>query len=320
MMNTSCRKGACAKVEERPKYVFAFEILEKHPYTVRADRTIHQGSDQSSWHKHDFVQVWYCYKGNYFHQVEDQVYECAVGSVVVVPLCSTHKFWMSEGADLMRLSICIDFLDNITAADYKNAIINLFLPDFFEELKLPVSYYKELSQESRTVWEQMFSWFAMLSYAPGDPVEENVIRQKMEQMFSVPEFAVVERIWEKAQRLLQTRVSPIFRIIAYLNKHYPQKITDEILLKEGNISRAVMYRYFKRIAKDTYATFLQYLRSRHAHIFLRETIYSLSDIAEFCGFYDVYHMSRVYSKCAGISISQQRIRIEQCRKVREGME
>ena len=304
-------------MEEIVKYVLAFEILEKHPYAVRADRTVHQGPDSSSWHKHDFVQVWYCHQGSYTHQVGDQTYECASGSVVVIPVGTPHQFWVADSADLMRLSIHIDLLDHNAAANYINATINLFLPDFFQELKLDQDCYWALCPESQAIWEQIFSWFAMLSYLPGDPVPADTIRQKMEQLFSVPEFAVSERVKEKALRLVQTRIIPIFRIVAYLNGHYTEKLTDEILQQEGNLSRAVMYRHFKHIMKDTYVSFLQHLRARHAHVCMRETIYSLSDIAELCGFYDVYYMSRVYSKCSGTTISKQRLRMEQCRKERQ---
>ena len=295
-------------------YTFAFETLEMRPYAVYVDRKVHQCDSKSTCHKHDFVQVWYCHKGSYFHQVEDQVYECTAGSVILLPVGTAHKFWVEKEVDLMRLDIRMDLLDMENPGQYRNSTVNLFLTDFFDELKLSFSYYKVLSKDSQLIWEQIFCWFAMLSFAPGNEVSTETIRQKTEELFSVEEYAAGNVCWEKAQRLVQTRICPIIRIVNYLNKHYPEKITDEVLLQEGNISRAVMYRYFKRVMKDTYASFLQYLRSRHAHVCMRETLYTLSDIAELCGFYDVYHMSRVYAKCTGATLSKQRINIERCRK------
>ena len=307
-------------MSDRIGYSFAFETLEMRPYPVYADRRAHQNSSESVWHKHDFVQIWYCHSGSYFHQIEDRVYECDAGSVVLLPVGTAHKFWVKNEADLMRLDIRMDLLDAENPGLYKNSTVNLFLPEFFDKLKLSFSYYKNLSKDSQLVWEQLFSWFAMLNFAPGNGVTAETIRQKMEELFSIEEYAIGDGCWEKALRLVQTRVCPIFRIVNYLNKHYSQKITDEVLLQEGNISRAVMYRYFKRIMKDTYASFLQFLRTRHAHVCMRQTIYSLTDIAELCGFYDVYHMSRVYSRCYGVTLSKQRNKIERCRKEREEIE
>lgn len=302
------------------KYSFAFETLETYPNAVRADRTVYKGAFTTSLHKHDFVQILYCHKGHYFHQVDGRVYECGPGSVVVLPVSTVHQFWSDEEADLIRLSVRMHLLDLAAPADYINSTVNMFLPDFFDELKLNFSCHTALSPESRVIWERILSWVATLNYAHGEPLQAEIMRQKMEEIFSVPEFAVSEDVLEKAQRLVQTRISPIFKIVSYLNQHYPEKITDEILQQEGNVSRAVMYRYFKRIMKDTYANFLQNLRARRAHVYMRETIYTLSDIAEMCGFYDVYHMSRVYAKCSGMTISKQRVRMEQCRRERSANE
>ncbi len=301
-------------------YTLSFETLDRRQYPVYAQKVVYTAKSKSTPHRHDFAQIWYCYKGRYYHQVEDKVYDCPEGSVILLPMGTAHNFWAEADTQLLNLDIRQDFLDMKAPGQHLNSAINLFLPQFFDELKLSFDYYKVLGQDSRRIWEQMVSWLAMLNYAPSDIATLGEVRDGMEKLFSVPEYAVADKITEKAVRLLQTRVSPILRIINYLNKHYPEKITDEILQQEGNVSRAVMYRYFKRVMNTTYASFLQYLRSRHAHICMRETIYSLTDIAELCGFYDVYHMSRVYAKCTGVTLSKQRDKMEACRKEREGME
>ena len=298
----------------------AFEILDRRLYPVYAEKGEHPAGFASVPHRHDFIQVWYCYKGQYHHRVEDTVYDCREGSVILLPIGTAHEFWGETDTQLLRMDIRLDLLDMDAPGQYPNAAINLFLPQFFDELKLHFDCYTVLGPNSRQIWEQMFSWFAMLNYAPPGTATLEEVRRGVEKLFSVPEYAVADKVTEKAVRMVHTRVSPIIRILNYLNKHYPEKITDEILQKEGNVSRAVMYRYFKRIMGITYANFLQLLRARHAHICLRETIYSLTDIAELCGFYDMYHMSRVYAKCTGVTLSKQRMKMEACRKERLGIE
>lgn len=309
-----------AKVGKPVIFSCAFEVLDRRQYPVHAQKVEYVAGSKSTPHRHDFVQIWYCYKGRYYHQVEDKVYDCPEGAVILLPIGTAHNFWTEVDTQLLHLDIRQDLLDIKAPGRHPNSAINLFLPQFFDELKLSFDYCKVLGQDSRRTWEQMFSWFAMLNYAPADTATIEDVRGGMEKMFSVPEYAILDKVTEKAVRLMQTRVSPILRIINYLNKHYPEKITDEVLQQEGNISRAVMYRYFKRVMNTTYANFLQYLRSRHAHVCMRETIYSLADIAELCGFYDVYHMSRVYAKCTGVTLSKQRNKMEACRKEREGIE
>ncbi len=301
---------------ERIKDGLAFESFElcKNPvYAVR--REILPGFS-SVRNVHDFPQIWYCYRGHYFHQVGDRVYECSEGSVVILPIGAEQKFWTDTGMELMRLDVRYDILNIADPKAYKNVGINLFLPCFFEDLGLSFSPHKVLSEHSRLIWEQVFSSFAVLNYAPADSATKEQFLSKLEEIFSVPEFAVANSCLKKATRILQSWVCPIMRIVAYLNIHYSEKITNEMLLQEGNMSRAVMYRHFKRVIGRTYAQYLQHLRVRRAHLCLRDTTYSLPDIAELCGFYDSYHMSRVYSKCVGETLSVQRARLERCREER----
>ena len=307
-------------MEKHVRYRFAFESSQLCKHPVYAVRREFLPGFRGAFNMHDFPQIWYCYRGHYFHKVGQQVYECNEGSVIILPIGTQQSFWTDTGMELMRLDIQYDLLDQAESKLCRNAAINLFLPYFFEDLGLSFSAHGVLDEASRSVWEQVFSWFALMNYAPSDSVAKEQFWEKLEQMFSVPEYAISLRCTKKATRILRNWVCPILRIVVYLNKHYPEKITDEILIQEGNMSRAVMYRAFKRVINTTYSQYLQHLRVRHVHLCLRDTTYSLTDIAELCGFYDAYHMSRVYLKCYGDTPSRQRIRIERCRKQREGIE
>ncbi len=296
---------------ERAKHGLAFESFELSKNPVFAVRRDFAPGFRSTLNVHDFPQIWYCCRGQYFHRVGQQVFQCGEGSVVLLPIGTEQQFWTDTGMELMRVDVRYDLLgDGVT---YKNTAINLFLPCFFEELGLSFSPQTVLGKQSRLIWEQAISDIALLSYASADCVKKEAFPEKLEEIFSAPEYAVDPKYHKKAARILHNWVGPILRILRYLNIHYAEKITDEMLLQEGNMSRAVMYRYFKRVLRETYAQYLQQLRVRHVQLCLRNTTYSLPDIAELCGFYDTYHMSRVYSKCVGETISKQRIRIEKCR-------
>ncbi len=304
-------------MREQLKCGLAFETLEFCKHAVLAVRREFSPGFESTYNLHDFPQVWYCYRGHYFHKVDECVYECNEGSVIVLPVGVSQRFWTDTGMELMRLDIRYDLLEHLPLKEYIDSAANLFLPRFFKDLDLPFSPHKTLGAQSRLVWEQVFSWFALMKYAPANSATKEQFLEKLEQMFSVPEYKIPEKCEKRAMRIVQNWICPILRMMIYMNDHFSEKITDERLLQEGNMSRAVMYRVFKRVTNQTYAQYLQNLRVRHVHLCLRETTYSLADIAELCGFYDTYHMSRVYSKCYGETISKQRIRMKRCRKERE---
>ena len=303
---------------KRPMRVeFAFERLKAHPNAVFVDIQERPAGYQSSYHRHDFPQIWYCYRGQYSHRVAEQTYNCNEGSVVIVPAGTPHQVVYDEVAKMICLSIRHDVLDLEAPEQYKNSIINLYLRAFSQELGFPFQPHTVLSAQSRLVMEEISSWFVLINYSPNYTADVVQIRRQLEELFSVPEFAIPEAYLKKAMHLTDTRLCPIMRVVNYLNDHYPEKITDEVLLQAGNISRAVMYRYFKRLMADTYSQYLQNLRARHAHIYMKKTTYPLSRIAELCGFYDSYHMSQIYTKKIGGTISAQRRMFD---RIREGKE
>lgn len=263
-------------------------------------------------HNHDFPQIWYCLSGKYCHWVEDRKYECDKGSVVVIPPGVFHYFRVADeaGAEIVALHMGCGLLLNTPPDQYLNTTANLFLPAFSKELGRPFASVLMLSPNSQAAIEDLLSWFCLLSYAPQGTVEEREVCQKLEQIFSLPEFALEDKYRKKAISIVQSRLRPVLRILAYLNIHYPEKIEEEKLLQEGGISRAVLYRYFKRITGYTYSQYLQQVRVWRAYIYLKFTNYSLSHIVDVCGFYDTQHMLKVFTKYVGESPKERRLKLK----------
>lgn len=285
---------------------FAFERFAKTKYPVFADYREYDGAHVSTYHSHDFVQIWYCYDNYYFHRIGQTVHRCEKGSVVVVPAGTEHNVWFDEPAKVLNLNVSYDILLKRSPQNYKNAAVQMFLGDFFPEVDPAFTYYRMLSPQSQATVEKVFSWFVLLGYEPHCATNDVRIWENLEEIFSLPEFSLPEHLLEKALHTVQSRVRPIFQILSYLNDHYSEKITDEQLLQVGNISRAVMYRYFKRVTGETYSQYLQKLRVRRAHLYMKNTTYHITQIAQICGFYDVCHMTHAYTKYMGHSPKVQR--------------
>ena len=84
----------------RIKDGLAFESIELCKNPVYAVRKEFAPGFQSPSNMHDFPQIWYCYRGNYFHRVGDCVYECGEGSVIVLPIGTPQKFWSGRSMPL----------------------------------------------------------------------------------------------------------------------------------------------------------------------------------------------------------------------------
>lgn len=289
---------------------FAFERFAKCKDPVFADLREYKETVYDYIHTHDYPQIWYCYEGEYVHNLKGQEILCKKGSVVIVPPGILHRPFFDTPTKVLCLNVNHDILLKCLPKKYKNAAIFLFLGDFLGEVAPDFAHYRMLCPKSQETVEKIFSWFMLQNYETHS-AGETQYWERLEEIFSLPEFTLPEEQMEKALHLVQTRVLPIFKIVSYLNDHYSEKITDEVLLRQANISRAVMYRYFKRVIGETYSVYLQKLRIRRAHLYMRNTTYSITQIAQFCGFYDVCHMTRAYTKYMDESPRQQRTLMRQ---------
>lgn len=291
---------------------FAFFKFQGRRHSIYAYNRVYTPQHKGVLHSHDFPQLWYCLKGNYRHLLEDQEYLCSKGSVILVPSGVRHNFLVSEGEDVELISMDISYeaFIKMPAGQYINAATNLLLAPFAETLKWKSAPYRMLSSQSQQHIEDLLSWFCLLDYAPKNSVDLLQIYEKLEEIFSLPEFATPEKVRKKTAHLIQTRLRPVFQILSYINSHYSEKLEEEKLLREGGISRAGMYRYFKQITGHSYSQYLQQLRVRRAYIYLKFTTYSLSYIADVCGFYGTQHMLKVFTRYEGESPRQQRDRLK----------
>lgn len=286
-----------------PQIGFLFYKFQSLKYPVYAYSRVYEGGFVSNNHCHDFPQMWYCRSGKHSHQVGDQIFECTKGSVVIVPSGVYHSFWTEpdQSSEIVALHLSYEAVLSASFQECPNTISNLFLPPFQKELGWDLPLHRTIGTASQAVMEDCLSWLFMLSFALDGMIAQSQIYKKLEQMMSIPEFAVPESFRKKAQDLVQTRISPIFRVISYLNIHYADKIVEDALLKNCGISRAGLYRYFKRIIGHTYSQYLQQLRVRRAYFYIKYTSYSLTYISDICGFFDIHHMSRLFTKYIGES-------------------
>lgn len=293
-------------VKKRLGSYFAFERFAKNNYPVFVRISDLESTNPRDEHKHDFVQVWYCCDSYYFHKIQKTVHRCEKGSVVIVPAGIEHEVWFEAPAKVQCLNVHYDVLIGKPIEQFKNAAVQLFLGDFFREIDPTWSFVQTLCPQSQKTVEKILSGFVLWGYETHTAQNNDRIWEKLEEIFSLPEFSVPAPKLEKALHIVESRVVPIMKIVSYLNDHYGEKITDEQLLQVGNISRAMMYRHFKRLMDDTYAVYLQKLRVRRAHLYMKDTTFTITQIAQICGFSDVSHMTRVYTKYRGTGPKVQR--------------
>ena len=271
----------------------------KHPIYI--ERRIFTSEYSGGLHNHDYPQIWYCMDGKYVHQVEDQLYECEKGSVILIPSGVYHKFRILEGehAELISLSVMYDIFIDVPQELYINTKAVLFLAPFAKELGHSSKRYISLSKKSQEQIEIVLSCLRLTWFEPPMKNAVNEIYDRLEQLFSIPEFAIPPKYYDKVSWLFQSRHLPIARALSCLNVHYYEKIGEEKLLEVSGVCHTELYRHFKRITGYTVSEYHRTLRTRHAIIYLKFTTYPISYISDICGFYDLTHMIRMFKKYVG---------------------
>lgn len=96
------------------------------------------------------------------------------------------------------------------------------------------------------------------------------------------------------QSLRQAKVA-----IEYIETNYQKQITLEELAKEAGLSPKYFCRYFKSLTHRTPIDYLNFYRVEKACILLDEGMFSVTDVADKCGFNDVSYFVRTFKKYKG---------------------
>lgn len=144
------------------------------------------------------------------------------------------------------------------------------------------SYYRELFSEAFDAWAQCAFGYKIQTKA--------LITQILFTLFS-------ENIFQHfaSSDVLRSMKAAI----DYMERNYAQKITVEELARLSGYSASHFTRMFRQMYDLSPIQYLNRLRIQHAKNLLRAEQYTLSEIAQRCGFSSVYYFSRCFKQITG---------------------
>ncbi|WP_419871430.1 helix-turn-helix domain-containing protein [Candidatus Pristimantibacillus sp. PTI5] len=112
---------------------------------------------------------------------------------------------------------------------------------------------------------------------------------------------IIMLLQDHAERSLNTATSDtsLKWMTAYLHMHLAESITIEEMASRANLSPSRFRTVFKQQFGQPPHQYLLQLRLRHACELLLQTKYPLHTIAEYCGFADLHHFSKIFRKHIG---------------------
>lgn len=267
-----------------PKYAF-----EAHRSTYSSHNALP--------HSHDYPQLFYCLQGYYIHTVDGIEYECSEGSLIIVPPGSIHSYICDASitCTLVQINVLLNFFDNFDNDAQLRAITHLFFFQFSKKLSFdPVIHFHFTGLEKKLT-NELFTTIASHEWKEHVSNPHQLLKAFCE-VFSLSAFALPKKAINSSANFLKKRFIPLLRTIYYINLNYNMKISSEEIVELSGMCRTDYFKYIKQMLGCTYNEYLQSVRLSHAAFLCKFSPYSLSYIANICGFCDLSHMDVAMKK------------------------
>lgn len=233
-------------------------------------------------HKHDDYELYYMLEGSTTYFIADEIFEVNEGNFVIIPKQTYHK---TDNANCMNNErILINFNDTNFPALAKAVLDELCccklisvpiqklpaLEDIIYKIKNEHNYPKKNSV--LMIDSYIIELLTLLS------------RYKFDY---IPPYNSTGKI--------------ILSVSDYIKKNYNRDITLELLSKKFVISRCYLSKKFKDITGLGINEFITYIRMTNAEKLLKTTDYSITEIANMCGYNDSNYFTTTFKKIYGLT-------------------
>ena len=90
------------------------------------------------------------------------------------------------------------------------------------------------------------------------------------------------------------------RAITYITDHLNESLSVSLLAEQAQLNPVYFCSLFRKSMGTTINQFIRHVRINHAEMLLEEGGYSITEIAERCGFGDVFYFSRIFKQQKGV--------------------
>jgi len=248
-------------------------------------------------HFHDYAQIFYLLSGKYRHRIGETVYEGGPGSMMIVPPGFTHFYEITEDCECEFIMVCImpSFFDRPTINSQLHTIVHTHFPEFSHEIGFTPKICVTLEGEERRNAENILlelsrhNWLCSIN-------NFSALRTQLCNLFLSDTFALSDSALKKATRFYTQKYEPIMKTVYHMNINYNKIIHRDELIAMSNICQTDYFKLIKRIIGCTYSTYMQMIRVRRAIEMCTFSTYSLSYIADICGFGDLAYMEKRIKK------------------------
>ncbi len=235
-------------------------------------------------HKRQYYLLHYVTKGEGYYEVNDLKFKVSAGDMFLIRPDELVTYYSPEPENTW--SFCwIGF--NGKAADV-----------YAEECGLIKGKYI-YSLHSNTFYSVISNCLEYLGNVQGEPSQLCLNSYLLQ---------VLSEIEKKCKRgpAKTTSNDLVERAVRYIEYNYMNKIFTSQIAEFLSIDRSHFYRIFKKATGSAPEHYLMCYRIQKAKDFLKNSKYSITEIATFVGVPDVYYFSKMFKKIVGVSPTKYR--------------
>lgn len=238
-------------------------------------------------HVHDYVQIWYCKKGEYLHSIAGESLIYGEGSLIIIPAGTVHTFMTFSGVEtelyeLIFFPTSFDPLPKIQALTAQFFCFLSSLPEHGSRV-----FYFEGDEKKEL--EEFILKLSELTAAklPSGISEANHI---VSDLWALPAFTISEDDLRKTEKFIAERFIPFHRALRFVNKNFAQNIRQSDVINACLLPRNVFQTLFRAYTGTNLATYMTKLRIQRASYFVGYSQYSFDYIADISGFCNAQYM------------------------------
>ncbi len=266
--------------EKGQEYFFDAQYFESGKFKF-VHSYLHQ-SYKFKMHSHQFYEINIIKQGSGRHYIEDTSLPADVGDVFVIPPDIRHGYYSEQDIDIYHLLIKSDFFTRYAEElDQIKGFSILFDIEPYIRRSSGKSYNLNIGHDITRLSEE----FNAIKRAEesGNCVKQNALT-----------LALICRLCEKITKAVNTTKdsTEIIKIMEFIKENISKKLTLDEIAAFGNMSKATLNRYFKVLLGVSPMNYVLECRVAKAKELLLTGVYSKTEIAGMCGFYDTAHMNK----------------------------
>lgn len=254
-------------------------IHMNHGKIVSGHRHVGEHFNMTHSHYHTYYELYILEKGSRHHIIQGNAYTLEPWQCILLPPFTMHQ---SSGLDQEQYQRSIIYFteDAIHSSCLKQQLQNTF------------SLYQPSEKIQYEIQHDVNSLFA---------AESDNNRMSEDMMCHLLNLILIRLTQSATLDLPQKRTHLIDDIIGYLDRHYPDPLSLDIIAKNFYINKYQLCRDFKEHTGTTIQKYVTHLRMMHATRLLQETNLSIQAIAHATGFQSMTHFGRVFKQHASMT-------------------